>query len=622
MNRYCLALLWALGVGDAALMAADSPLSSVEAAKRPRLKTIYSTTQTLDHFVHPSTRGVVLIFLGTECPVARQYLPRLKELHAEYRTQGMQFLGIYSDTGMNVFRMAIHAHDTDIPFPVLQDVDHRLADLLEVECTPEVVVLDQKLEKKYQGAIDYRYTRHGQRAAATANYLQDALAAVLKGEKVQRSYVPVSGCPIERTAPQRATRSLTFYKDVAPLVQKNCQVCHRNGGPGPFELITYDDVAYNAEKIREVVNDRRMPPWHGILNPKYGALLNDKHLADEDLQTIIGWVDGGCPEGNKGDAPAVVRWPAPSEWTIGKPDFVYKMPEPFRVPKSGALEYQFFRVRIDDSRDRWFRGVEIKPGNPEVVHHISLHLAPAQNDKRYDGLATMALLYGLNGELAHVINDFVPGDTYNAKVYPPEQAVKIPKHHDLIFEVHYTPNNRAATTDQSMVAFQWAKQPPQEEVLTTVFRVPIGGFRIPPYENHFCFEDTYYFQHDVIIDAIRPHYHLRGRSFRLERIDRDPKTDEIIERETILSVPVFDQAWQRTYELATPMHLPAGTELLATGHFDNSDLNPKNPDPSAEVTWGQQTTTGEMFSTRFKFRLAPEEARSQRHAEEAKKLVQ
>jgi hypothetical protein len=126
---------------------------------------------------------------------------------------------------------------------------------------------------------------------------------------------------------------------------------------------------------------------------------------------------------------------------------------------------------------------------------------------------------------------------------------------------------------------------------------------VPPFESHYRVEDSYYFENDVVIDAIRPHYHLRGRSYRLEIVQRNPQTDEIEERQTVLSVPIFDQGWQRTYELETPLELPAGTELLATGIFDNSDLNPNNPDPSAEVVWGQQTTD-EMFSTRFKYRLA------------------
>jgi hypothetical protein len=161
-----------------------------------------------------------------------------------------------------------------------------------------------------------------------------------------------------------------------------------------------------------------------------------------------------------------------------------------------------------------------------------------------------------------------------------------------------------------MVAFQWAAAPPQRELLTTVFRVPIGGFRIPPHEGHFRLVDTYYFKHDVELHTIRPHFHVRGKSYRLEMIERNPETDEVVQRRTILSVPLFDQAWQRTYELVTPLRIAAGTELLATAHFDNSRFNPNNPDPSAEVTWGQQTLTDEMFSTRFLYRRV-EESRSQ-----------
>ena len=599
MRRFVPVLTLAL---VATMLQVASPGDFAAPSKQPRLKSIYSGIHAVSDFVGADSRGVVLIFLGTECPVARQYLPRLKELHAEYRTQGVQFVGIYSDVGVTVFRMAQHAHDEDIPFPVLQDVDHRLADSLDVQRTPEVVILDQRLEKKYQGAIDDQYSPHGRRPTATAEYLAAALQSLVKGEPIERPYVPAAGCPIERTAPQRSPRGLTYYKDVAPLVQQHCQECHRKGGPGPFELISFNDVALNCEKIREVVIDRRMPPWHGLLNPEFGKLANDTRLAAEEIETLVDWIDGGAIAGDKSDAPPPVRWPPAGAWAIGKPDFVYRIPEPFRVPKTGTLEYQFFRVRLDLEQDRWFRGVEVKPGNPEVVHHISLHLAPSVSDTRYDGLAVMAQLYGLNGERARVINDFVPGDSYNAKVYPPDQAVRIPGHTDLIFEVHYTPNNRAATTDQSMVGFQWSDQPPQHEVLTTVFRKPIGGFRVPPFEPHFRVEDTYYFEHDVEIDGIRPHFHYRGKSFRLELIDRNPDTDEIVQRHTILSVPVFDPFWQRTYELATPLRVPAGAELLATAHYDNSKLNPNNPDPSAEVTWGQQTKTDEMFSTRFKFR--------------------
>jgi hypothetical protein len=582
---------------------AGSPLEGLDSAARPHLKSVYSSVHDMKEFSRGDTKAVVCVFLGTECPVARQYLPRLNELSGEFRDKGVRFLGVYADVGVNVLDMATHAHDAEIVFPVFKDVDQRLVKALDVQFVPEVVVLNSKLEKVYQGAIDDQYKRHGRRAAATQNYLHDALAAVVEGRAIEQSYVPASGCPLERSEPKRTPKELTFYKHVAPIVQRRCQHCHREGGPAPFELISFDDVAYNTEKIREVVIDRRMPPWHGFLNPEFGKLANDQRLTDEELDTLVSWIDGGAQEGNAAEAPPPVRFLSDAEWGIGKPDYVFKMPEPFRVPKSGTIEYQFFRVKLDYKEDRWFRGVEIKPGNRQVVHHVTLHVAPSVKDDKFAGFASMAQLYGLTGEHAHLINDYVPGDPYNAKTYPAHQAVVIPKHSDLIFEVHYTPNNKSAVSDQSMVAFQWAKGPPQEQVLTKVFRKATGRFRVPPFESHYRVEDSYYFENDVVIDAIRPHYHLRGRSYRLEIVQRNPQTDEIEERQTVLSVPIFDQGWQRTYELETPLELPAGTELLATGIFDNSDLNPNNPDPSAEVVWGQQTTD-EMFSTRFKYRLA------------------
>ncbi|MGB6045485.1 MAG: hypothetical protein WBF93_20195, partial [Pirellulales bacterium] len=193
-------------------------------------------------------------------------------------------------------------------------------------------------------------------------------------------------------------------------------------------------------------------------------------------------------------------------------------------------------------------------------------------------------------------------DDYNAKIYPAHQAVKIPQGSDLIFELHYTPNNREARVDQSMVAFQWADAVPDEEIHTRVFRKPAGRFRIPPRENHYRMVDEYHFKHDILIDAIRAHFHYRAKSFRLEIVHRDEETEEVTSRETVMTIPIWDPDWQRTYELTTPLFVPAGTELVATGCFDNSSLNPNNPDPNIEVLWGQQTED-EMFSTRFKYRV-------------------
>lgn len=571
-------------------------------ASGAELKSIYSTSHQISAFQQPKTRAICLVFVTTSCPVAQRYLPRLRDLHETFRKQGVQILAIYCGSGIDVWSMAQHAHDEDLPFPALLDVQQRLACKLGVGRTPEVVLLDSKLKTVYQGAIDNQFSVRGQIAEPTRHYLRDAIERVLAGKPVDLQHMPVSGCPIETAPPPKVSDSVTYYRDIAPIVQARCQACHREGGPGPFELKTYEDAYDNSEKIREVILDRRMPPWHGVINPKFGELINDKRLSDDELRTFVGWINEGAPEGNRADAPKPVRWPDVNTWSIDKPDYVYQMPQPFRVPKNGVLDYQFFRVKLNLSEDHWIRAVEVRPGNTEVVHHIALHLVKA-GDERFEGFAGMVKLYGFSSDQAQLINDYVPGDSYNAKTYPPTEAVRIPRNSDLVFEVHYSPNNRTAVSDRSVAAFRWADKPPREEVHTKVFRKPIGGFRIPPHEHHYKMEDSYYFEDDVWIDAIRPHFHVRGKSFRLEIVKRNEETGNIEERETVMAVPVWDASWQRTYELKTPLKVLAGTELLATGHWDNSALNPNNPDPSVTVEWGQQNRD-EMFSTRFKYRIA------------------
>ena len=598
--RIVLTLITALLVPIAA--EADPIVIPKSRQERPRLKSVYSAVHEVSELKRSDTKMLVFVFTGVDCPVAQLYMPRLRELHEKYLDQGVHFYGVYPNRRVHVTSMATHAHDQDIPFPVFLDMDHRLADLLDAEVTPEVVVLDANWEKRYQGAIDNQFKKQGRLQEVSENYLEDAIKQVLAGETIAESRRPPTGCPIERMGPPEPNKDLTFYRDVAPILQKNCENCHRDGGVGPFEIVTYEDAYYLAGRIRENVLERRMPPWHGFLNPKFGKLRNDKRLSEEDIRTIDEWVRIGSPKGTKADAPAPINWPDPDAWDIGKPDYVFSIPG-FEVPKTGVLDYQFFRVKLGFERDRWFQAVEVKPGNAEVVHHIGLHVVPASS-KVFSGFSGMAELYGLNGEGAILINDYVPGDTYNAKQYSPEQAVRVPENSDLIFELHYTPNNREAIFDRSKVAFTWAPKPPKEEVFTKVFRRPIGRFQIPPHVSHHRKQDSYYFEHDVLLDAVRPHFHLRAKSFRLEVIVRDEDTEEIAKRETVLSVPVWDQDWQRTYEFEAPLFLPAGSELLATAHFDNSYLNPNNPDPSATVQYGQQTTD-EMFSVRFKYRVAP-----------------
>ena len=590
-----------LCVASQALAGPDRiPASPIDAL---RLKSIYTEEHSLADFKNTDTRAIVFVFMGIECPVVRQYIPRINALHREFTARGVRILAIYTNAGDHVLSMAHHAEQSDLAVPALLDVEHQLADLLGVKVMSEVVVLDADWQVRYRGAIDNQFKKRGNLKAATEHYLSDALTQLLANQPVARPSVSASGCRIERHDPFRADDKLTFHKDIQPLLQKHCQSCHRPGEVGPFKLFTYEDVSQYAETIEEVVIDRRMPPWHGILNEKFGKLQNDKRMPDNEIRTLVSWIRAGMPEGNPQNAPKAIQWPSPTAWAIGKPDFVYQMVEPFAVPATGVINYQFFRVPVNLNADRWIQAIQVRPGNRQVVHHIGLHIAPAGNTD-YSGLA-MAALFGLTGDRSSPLNDYVPGDLCNHKEYPSHRAVRIPRNSDLIFEVHYTPNGKA-TTDRSEVAIRWAKGPPQDEVLTKVFRKKRGGFRIPAGDPHYPMTDEYYFERDILIDSIRPHMHSRGQSYRLEIVERDPESDRIARRETILSVPNFDVNWQRTYELETPLPLSAGVELVATAYFDNSKFNPNNPDPSTDVYWGLQTTD-EMFSTRIQYRLPKSE---------------
>ncbi len=604
--KRALLALFAAGLFSLSLPAADAA-EKIEIprkrSERPQLQSVYSEFHDLTELTDADTKAIVFVYLAIDCPVSQQYVPRFIELSNKYYEAGVRFYGIYPNRRVHVVKMAKHVQNQDIPFPTFLDDGQKLSKLLSAEVTPEVIVLDAKWNKVYQGAIDDQFKKRGRRRNVGEAYLENAIKQVLAGEEVAVDYRPPSGCPIETTVRRKPQEGLTYHRDIAPLMQKHCQSCHRDGGVAPFELTTYDDAFDSADRLEMVVQERRMPPWHGYLDRHFGELAADKRMTEKEIRTILDWVRTGAEEGDEADAPTPITWPAEDAWLIAKPDYVYTIP-PFLVPKNGILDYQFFRVSLDFPKDRWFKAVEVKAGNVEVVHHIGLHVVPS-GDKKFTGFTGMAELYGLNSEGAILINDYVPGDTYNAKTYPPEQAVRIPKNSDLIFELHYTPNNREAVKDRSKVGFIWADEVPSEEVLTAVYRKPIGRFRIAPGTTFHKMSDSYYFRNDVMVDAIRPHFHLRAKSFRLEMIERDEETDEITSRKTIVTVPIWDPDWQRTYELKTPMFVPAGTEMLATAVFDNSRFNPNNPDPSKEVQWGQQTED-EMFSVRFKYRLADE----------------
>ncbi len=514
-------------------------------------------------------KALAIIFVGTECPINNNYMPRLAELHREYGARGVQVLGINSNLQDTAERIVAHARKYEIPFPVLKDEGHTVADLFGAQRTPQVFVLDAARTIRYQGRIDDQFGIFYKRGQPTRHDLREALDEVLAGKPVSTPSTDVAGCIIARTrraavaaAPQA---SITYARHVAAIIQNNCQECHRPGQIGPMALLQYDDAIAWAETIREVVAERRMPPW--FADPKFGKFANDRRLPEADRKLLLAWVEQGCPQGDPKYLPPPREFP--EGWRIGKPDLVLQMPTEFEVPAQmprGGIPYKHFIVDPGFEEDRWVVRGEARPDAKPVVHHMLVFILPPGQRFNPDDPSNPVLC------------GTAPGDV--AQRLPEGMAKRIPAKHRLVFQMHYTPNG-TAMKDRSSVGLTFAAQPPRLEVKT----VPIFNafFRIPPGADNHRVESTFTFERDGYVTGLMPHMHLRGKDFLYEAVYPDGT------KETLLSVPRFNFHWQSVYRLEKPHKMPAGTKVHCVAHFDNSAKNPNNPDPTRTVFWGDQT---------------------------------
>jgi len=515
-------------------------------------------------------KAVVVIFVGTECTITNAYMPRLGELYKTYADKGVAFIAINANNQDTVAKIAGHAKEYKLPFPVLKDNANVVADKFGATRTPETFVLDAKGKIVYQGRVDDQFGIGFKRSGPTRNDLADAVETTLAGNEVAVPKTETAGCFIARVNKPKESGTVTFTKQVSRILQNNCQECHRAGQVGPMALSTYEDALNWSETIEEVIKQKRMPPWHA--DPAFGKFSNDRSLAGADREALLAWVAQGCPKGDSKDMPAEREFA--KGWIIGKPDVIFTMQEDFKVPaKAGpnGVEYQYFMVPTNFDDDRWIQAAEARPGAREVVHHIIVFVSEEKGKlgntrNNRDGIG--------NGFLA----PYAPGDM--PAVFAPGSAKKLPKGANLIFQMHYTPNG-VEQTDRSSVGLIFAKEPPKQEVRTRA--ATQQKFMLLPGESNHEVKSATKFDQEVDLLSLLPHMHLRGKDFVYKAVYPDGK------EETLLSVPKYDFGWQSNYRLVKPLRLPPGTKIECTAHFDNSSGNPNNPDPNKIVRWGDQT---------------------------------
>jgi hypothetical protein len=468
-----------------------------------------------------------------------------------------------------------YARRDKISFPLLKDTRNQVADQFGATRTPEVFVLDENRVIRYQGRVDAQFTFGSGVGLAQPNEaradLRIAIDEVLAGRAVTLSGTETKGCLIGRVREAVSDPTVTYSKHIAPLIQDHCLKCHRDGQIAPFTLQSYEDVAGWGEMIAEVVHQQRMPPWHAG-ERSVAKFRNDTRLSPSDKDLIYRWVEQGCPQGDPADLPEPRHF-ADGVFTEGGFDQVlYIADEPVTVKSEGTEEYRYYEVDGFD-HDRWIRVAECLPGNHSVVHHIVVYMRPP------GGSPIPAGATGVNTDRFGFVAVFAPG--LPPLDLPDRWARLVPAGYSLVFEMHYTPNG-TPQSDRSAVGLVFTDEGSVDRVVVTNAGVNMG-FCIPPHAANHPVETQNRFHQDTQVLSLFPHMHLRGKSFRFELVHPEGS------REILLDVPQYDFNWQNTYVFEEPMTIRAGSVLHMIAHFDNSDDNLANPDPTKEIRWGRQS---------------------------------
>lgn len=373
----------------------------------------------------------------------------------------------------------------------------------------------------------------------------------------------------------------TFYADALPVFQKNCVACHQTDGPdvggisAPMSLANYDEAKLWAPLIRRALETGYMPPWGAHLRHK-GQFKGERYIEESEKQLLISWVDGGAIEGDPADAQNNANQSIqvggtvlpPSGWWIGDPDLIVGFEEPLLVPEDIEDWQPTVYMPVPEgahTEPKWISKAELDPGGPWVHHIVSSHMGVG-----------------------------VPGR--GPFTYPEGWGVLLPEDPFITVNMHYHKDTGPGTAveDTTRAAFQFYENGDVIDYVVETNLLPHRGWTIPAGASNHEVNNTFTVEEDIYLLSMGPHMHYRGKAMRYDLQYPDG------EQETLLWVPNYDFNWQFLYEYEEPKFVPAGSTLHMSWWFDNSEGNPWNPDPTADVVYGP-ATTDEMANARIYF---------------------
>ena len=597
-----------------AASAQQQPSQAKLGEKTPNLTFKDDKNKTFRLYELKDKKAIVIVFLSFECPVSKSYSQPLSEIAKEFEKFGVTVWGLATNEDETPEEIAKSAKQFELAFPVFKDVRLRAAEALSADISPEVFVLDGNFILKYRGRIDDMYSeRLKKHAKITEHNLRQVLAELVTGRPVSVSATRAVGCPIVRSEPAVSkTGNVTYHRDVQPILQKHCQECHRPGEVGPFSLMTYKQAVNWAQDIKDYTRRREMPPWKVSQGVPF---LNERRLSDEEIQKLAAWVDGGVPAGDPKDAPLPREFP--KGWQLGEPDLVLTPAEEFLVGPSGNDVFRCFVLPTRLAQDQYVAAVDVRSGNPQVVHHVLLFvdttgaghkLEKDAQDKeksnpvldehtgqpsKYDRGPGYTRTMGV-GFLPRInLTGWAPG--YKPRLFPEGVGILLPKNADVVMQVHYHRNGRAEK-DRTRIGLYFAKKKIEHPYQAAAIAGGSGSgplrylFSIPPGEERFKLDGDAWATKDFTLFSIMPHMHLLGKSVTFTMTPPDAADQKL------LAIKQWDYNWQEMFFPKEPILVKAGTKFHVDAFYDNTDKNPLNPfTPPRRVTVGEQTTNEMCF---------------------------
>ena len=518
----------------------------------------------------------IVLFAHEDSRDVRRAARDLQKLVEQFNEDKIAFFMIDSTGASNKSEMREVAADAKISLPILMDDTQLVAEELGITRATDVIIIVPKAQEVvYRGALNNRFAEGSRARRASEHYVADALDAILAGEEITGEQLASKGNAIEFAARDNHAESLSYASDIAPILEQRCVSCHMEGGIAPFAMSSHQMIQGWSPMIREVIYTKRMPPGQ-IDNDFVEDFHNVSFISIEESQKLVHWIDNGSQNKDGIDPLAALR-PKLVKWNYGEPDIVIPIP-PQQIPSTGVQEYRNLQVPLNITEDIWVKAVEFVPGDPTVLHHI------------------IAFAYGPNGiNEFEILNQgiglgaYAPGNSINT--YPENSGFPLKAGGGLMLQMHYTVTGKEAVDASEIGLYLW-DEPPVRQVL--------GGsaadldIYIPPFEAGHEMIATKKFRKDAYLSMLGPHMHYRGYDANFKLVFPDGREQEI------LNVPNYQFNWQKVYDFKEPIFLPAGTEMVYRATFDNSAMNPFNPDPSAEITWGEQTWQ-EMFFGFFRY---------------------